>query len=313
MKDKDYIPQGVRIHEILEFLDQNEYAYSFAGDSESFVFGFSSLTNYRPDTLTWIKNESALKDSKGGLLHCVILPKPFDGIAVSNQITVKNPKEVFFAVLDHFWGDKETHYGIGEGSYIGESVTLGRNVSVGRNCFIDGDVQIGDGTRIGNNVNIVNRVSIGSDCVIEHGTVIGIDGGGFSFDKDNIPHRVRHYGGVRIGDRVEIGCNCAVDRGTIDDTVIEDDVKITDLVQIGHNSVSGRGTIILSGAILCGSAIVGEKCYIAPGAVVRNHTEIGDNSFVGLNAVTEKPAEANSMIFRNRDNHVRVPNYRKLL
>ncbi len=313
MEDTERMPEGIRVAEILGLLDKKGYPYTFSGDAGDLVRGFSSLMNYKPDTLTWIKNEASLKDSKSDRLHCAILPKRFDGIAIGNRIVVDNPKEVFFAVLDHFWGDKETHCGIGEGSYIGESVTLGDRVSIGRHCFIEGDVRIGDGTRIGNNVNIVNRVSIGEDCVIEHGTVIGIDGGGFSFDKDNIPHRVRHYGGVKIGDRVEIGCNCAVDRGTIDDTVIEDDVKITDLVQIGHNSVSRRGTIILSGAILCGSAVVGEKCYIAPGAVVRNHTEIGDNSFVGLNAVTEKPASANSMIFRNRDNSVKVPNYRKLL
>jgi UDP-3-O-[3-hydroxymyristoyl] glucosamine N-acyltransferase len=40
---------------------------------------------------------------------------------------------------------------------------------------------------------------------------------------------------VRIGDDVEIGANTCIDRGALDDTVIEDGVKLDNLIQIGHN------------------------------------------------------------------------------
>ena len=40
---------------------------------------------------------------------------------------------------------------------------------------------------------------------------------------------------MRIGDDVEIGANTSIDRGALDDTVIEDGVKLDNLIQIGHN------------------------------------------------------------------------------
>ncbi|MCK7502061.1 MAG: hypothetical protein MZW92_78120 [Comamonadaceae bacterium] len=38
-----------------------------------------------------------------------------------------------------------------------------------------------------------------------------------------------------IGDDVEIGANTTIDRGALDDTVIEEGVKLDNLVQIAHN------------------------------------------------------------------------------
>jgi hypothetical protein len=64
--------------------------------------------------------------------------------------------------------------------------------------------------------------------------VIGADGFGFA------PHagtweKIEQLGAVRIGDDVEIGANTCIDRGALQDTVIEDGVKLDNLIQIGHN------------------------------------------------------------------------------
>ena len=47
---------------------------------------------------------------------------------------------------------------------------------------------------------------------------------------------------MRIGDDVEIGANTCIDRGALDDTVIEDGVKLDNLIQIGHNVRIGKHT-----------------------------------------------------------------------
>ncbi len=46
-----------------------------------------------------------------------------------------------------------------------------------------------------------------------------------------------------IGDDVEIGANTTIDRGTMEDTVIEDGVKLDNLIQIGHNVRIGAHTV----------------------------------------------------------------------
>ncbi len=49
---------------------------------------------------------------------------------------------------------------------------------------------------------------------------------------------------MRIGNDVEIGANTTIDRGAIDDTVIEDGVKLDNQIQIGHNVRIGAHTAI---------------------------------------------------------------------
>ena len=59
---------------------------------------------------------------------------------------------------------------------------------------------------------------------------------------------------MRIGDDVEIGANTCIDRGALDDTVIEDGVKLDNLVQIGHNVRIGAHTAMAGCVGVAGSA-----------------------------------------------------------
>lgn len=43
--------------EILELLDKQRYVYTFRGETDVEISGFSSLANYAENTITWIKNE----------------------------------------------------------------------------------------------------------------------------------------------------------------------------------------------------------------------------------------------------------------
>ena len=126
--------------------------------------------------------------------------------------------------------------------------------------------------------------------------MIGADGFGFAFSDNGLPIKVEHFGGVIIGDRVEIGANTCIDRGTIDNTVIHDDVKIDNLVHIAHNVVLLRGAVVVAGAIICGSARMGEDSYVAPGGIVKNQLQVGNNALVGLGAVVTKPVDDGSVV-----------------
>jgi UDP-3-O-[3-hydroxymyristoyl] glucosamine N-acyltransferase len=82
---------------------------------------------------------------------------------------------------------------------------------------------------------------------------------------------------VRIGDDVEIGANTCIDRGALDDTVIEDGVKLDNLVQIGHN-VPHRRAHALAGCVgVAGSARIGRHCTAGGGAMILGHLEIADH------------------------------------
>jgi UDP-3-O-[3-hydroxymyristoyl] glucosamine N-acyltransferase len=67
---------------------------------------------------------------------------------------------------------------------------------------------------------------------------------------------------VRIGDDVEIGANTCIDRGALQDTVIEDGVKLDNLIQIGHNVRVGRHTAMAGCVGVAGSATIGAHCTV---------------------------------------------------
>jgi len=60
-------------------------------------------------------------------------------------------------------------------------------------------------------------------------------------------------GTVRIGADVEIGANTTIDRGAIDDTVIEEGVKLDNLIQIGHNVRIGAHSALAACVGVAGS------------------------------------------------------------
>ena len=95
-------------------------------------------------------------------------------------------------------------------------------------------------------------------------------------------------GAVSIGDDVEIGANTCVDRGALQDTVIEDGVKLDNLIQVGHNVRIGRNTAIAGCAGIAGSAIIGPQCTIGGGAIVLGHLEIAAHVHISAGTLVSK-------------------------
>lgn len=284
------------IKTIIDWLREKQYEFVFTGDENSEITGFASLNACDLRKITWVKKKENYEkmDDHSGVSTAVV--QEGLNLDIPNQIITAHSKEVFFAILHHFWGSEIKRGFVGEGTYISPEAKIDPTASIGCNSSIMGEVTIGANTVVENNVSILNKVVIGNDCLIHSGVVIGSDGFGFAFGEDGLPIKVEHFGGVVIGDRVEIGANTCIDRGTIDNTLIHDDVKIDNLVHIAHNVVLMNGAVVVAGAIVCGSAQLGENSYVAPGGIVKNQLQIGGNALVGLGAVVTKPVDAFSVV-----------------
>lgn len=289
----------MKISGILDFLQVDGCPYTFSGNPEDTVEGFSSLGRYKLGSFTWIKTQ---KNIPAGLdlsrLALVFVAEEVDAGDASNVIRSPESKRAFFSTMEHFYAQEEERPAIGQFTYISPRVKLGKNVRIGHNCTLDGDITIGDGTVIWNNVVIVNRVVIGKDCDIHSGAVIGHDGFAYTENAEHQKTMVKHFGGVTIGDRVLIGENVCVSRGGIDDTVVEDGAKVDSLSHIAHNCHLGENVSLAAPCRTNGSVVVGRNACLA-GAIVRNQRRVGEDAFVGLGAVVVKDVEPGALVAGN--------------
>jgi UDP-3-O-[3-hydroxymyristoyl] glucosamine N-acyltransferase len=121
--------------------------------------------------------------------------------------------------------------------------------------------------------------------------VIGSDGFGLA-GVEGCWEKVPQLGSVRIANDVEIGANTTVDRGTVENTVIEEGVKIDNQVQVAHNVFIGAHTAIAACVGISGSARIGSHCTLAGGAGVVGHLEIADHVHItGMSMVTRSICE----------------------
>ncbi len=142
---------------------------------------------------------------------------------------------------------------VGPLTVIEAGVTIGEAVQVGPGCVIGEDSKIGAGSVLAARVTVMHGVWIGQRVTLHPGAVVGSDGFGLAND-NGAWIKVPQSGTVRIGDDVDIGANTTIDRGAIDDTVIEEGVKIDNQVQVGHNVIIGAHSAIAGCVGISGSA-----------------------------------------------------------
>ena len=210
-------------------------------------------------------------------------------------ILSKNPRLDFQRVAMEFFADDEFKPGIHDTAVVEENVMIGKNVFVGANCYIGKNVKIGNNTMVLPNTCIFGKTVIGSNSVIKSNTTIGSEGFGFSFTGDEFFH-FPHLGTIKIGNHVWIGSNCTIEKSQLEQTIIEDHVKIDDLVQIGHNSIIKKLSQITAGSVVCGRAQIGKGCWLAPNSVISTGCKIGDNCFVGTSSLVNKDFPKNSVL-----------------
>ncbi len=174
-----------------------------------------------------------------------------------------------------------TSCSIAANAVIEANVVLGNNVTIGAGCVIERNSSIADNTILEANVMIKYGTQIGKNCHLFPGCVIANDGFGYAeaANAGNTKHWVKipQVGRVVIHDFVDIGANTTIDRGAIDDTVIEEGVKLDNLIHIAHNCRIGAHTVIAGCAGIAGSAIIGKHCKIGGAAMILGHLSIADH------------------------------------
>ena len=128
-------------------------------------------------------------------------------------------------------------------------------------------------------VFVGHHVVFGKRCIVQPGAVIGGDGFGFAPEKGTWV-KVPQIGGVNVGDDVEIGANTTIDRGALDDTVIEEGVKLDNLIMIAHNVRIGAHSALAAAVAIAGSSVVGKRCVLGGKVGLSGHITLCDDVVV---------------------------------
>jgi UDP-3-O-[3-hydroxymyristoyl] glucosamine N-acyltransferase len=170
------------------------------------------------------------------------------------------------------------------GAVVEQGATVGERAWIGAGCYVGPGVTIGADSRLHPSVVVYADCRIGSRTILHSGVVIGADGFGIAYE-DECWIRIPQIGRVVIGDDVDIGANTTIDRGAIDDTVIEDGVKLDNQIQIGHNCRVGAHTAMAGFVGVAGSTDIGRHCRIGAAAIILGHLSICDRVTVSAATV----------------------------
>ncbi len=174
---------------------------------------------------------------------------------------------------------------VGAHASIGEGARIGARAVIGPGCVVEDGAEIADDVRLAARVVVARGTRIGARTIIQPGAVIGSDGFGFAPER-GAWIKVPQVGRVVIGADVEIGANTTIDRGAIEDTVIEDGVKLDNQIQIGHNVRIGAHTAMAACVGVSGSVTIGKRCQIGGAVGIVGHLTICDDVAVtGLTMV----------------------------
>jgi UDP-3-O-[3-hydroxymyristoyl] glucosamine N-acyltransferase len=180
---------------------------------------------------------------------------------------------------------------VGPCAVIEKGAEIGDGVVIGANCFVGRGARIGAHSRLHPNVSIYHDCMIGERVILHSGVVIGADGFGMAMD-DGRWLKIPQIGRVLIGDDVEIGASTTIDRGALDDTVIEEGVKLDNQIQIGHNCHIGAHTAIAGCTGIAGSTRIGKYCMLGGNAMISGHLTIADRVTISGGTLVAKSITA---------------------
>lgn len=247
------------------------------------VARISPLETADAASISFLSNPRYATQMAASKAACVIVAPAMRDAAVMRGacIVVANPY-VYFARLTQFWRAKKQGLkpsGIHSTAVVDATAVVGEGAYIGPQCVVGAGARIGAGTVLSSRVTVADECEIGERCLLHPGVVIGADGFGFASDGASWI-KIEQLGRVRIGNDVEIGANTCIDRGALDDTIIEDGVKIDNLVQIAHNVHIGAHSVIAGNVGIAGSARLGRNCSIGGAANILGHLTIADGTSI---------------------------------
>jgi UDP-3-O-[3-hydroxymyristoyl] glucosamine N-acyltransferase len=275
------------------------------GDPDTPVERIASLDDADERSITFLaqpRHAGKLAASRAG---CVIVAPALEDAARARGATlvVADPY-LYYARLTQWWKrrhepalDEGVHPSafvdpsarvdasarVGALAFVGAGAQIGAAALIGAQSHIGAHARVGERTRLHPHVTLADRCTIGARGIVHSGAVIGADGFGFAPGEGRW-EKIEQLGRVVIGDDVEIGANTCIDRGAIDDTVIEDGVKLDNLIQVAHNVRIGAHTAIAAKVGIAGSTRIGRHCTIGGAAGIVGHIQITDH--VQIDAAT---------------------------
>jgi UDP-3-O-[3-hydroxymyristoyl] glucosamine N-acyltransferase len=274
---------ALRLGQIIESLGGR-----LIGDPQRLIEKLAPLDTAQADALSFLSNpkyQSQLAATQAG---CVIVsPAVVETTKVNTALIVADNPYHYFARLTQVW---RQHTRVSDEPLVHPSAVIHPQAHVdvsariGPLCVVERGAYIGANTWLKSGVTVGEDCRIGERCIVHAGVVIGADGFGFALFEGRW-EKIEQLGSVRIGNDVEIGANTCIDRGALDDTIIEDGVKLDNLVQIGHNVHVGANTAMAGCAGVAGSARIGANCTVGGGAIVLGHLELADGVHISAASV----------------------------
>jgi UDP-3-O-[3-hydroxymyristoyl] glucosamine N-acyltransferase len=264
------------------------------GDDSLPIERIAPLDSAGVDAIAFLANPKYRAQIAATRAGCVIVaPLLRDEAAARGCVIVTPDPYLYYARLSQWWAARRAPApaGIHPSAVVEPGARIAPDASVGALSYVGAGAVIGAGTRIAARVTVGEGCSIGERGVVHSGVVIGADGFGFAphvIDGQRQWLKIAQLGAVRIGDDVEIGANTCIDRGALDDTVIEDGVKLDNLIQVGHNVRIGAHSAMAGCVGIAGSARIGKRCTLGGGAIVLGHLELADDVHITAASVVSR-------------------------
>jgi UDP-3-O-[3-hydroxymyristoyl] glucosamine N-acyltransferase len=280
------------------------------GDAEQRIEAIAPLDRAGPGDISFLAQPRLLPQLAGCKAACVVVRAEHrDAALARGGATLVAPDPyLYFARLTQWWAARtrpqpaagihasavieagaQVHATatVGAQAFIGAGARIGAGAVIAAQACVGAGAVVGEGTRIGPRAVFEFGCRIGARGIVQPGAVIGADGFGFASDAGRWV-KIEQLGAVRIGDDVEIGANTCIDRGALDDTIIEDGVKLDNLIQIGHNCHIGAHTAMAGCTGVAGSTRIGRHCTAGGSAMILGHLEIADHVHISAATVVSR-------------------------
>ncbi len=264
------------------------------GDAAVRIRQVAGLESAGPEDLSFLTNRKYQKLLTTTRAAAVLLPEDAADATQLPRIVCKNPYVSYARIAALLNPEDPSESGIhpaavvdgrasvaasatvGPCAVIEKGAEIGEFAVIGPNCLVGRGVRIGPHSRLHANVVIYHDCVIGQRVILHSGAVIGADGFGMAMDEGHWL-KIPQIGRVVIGNDVEVGASTTIDRGALDDTVIEDGVKLDNQIQIGHNCHIGAHTAIAGCTGIAGSTRIGKYCMLGGNAMISGHLTITDH------------------------------------
>lgn len=268
-----------------------------SGNPDVLVVQVGSLENAGAGQIAFFSNPRYKAKLAQTRAAAIVLAPSAEGLTTLPRIVADNPYAYFARLSQMLNPDPDPAPGVhshaivahdarvsasaqvGPHAVIGAGVVIGDRAMIGAGCYVGRDVEVGQDCRLYPSVVVYAGCRIGARVILHSGVVIGADGFGIA-DEGGRWVKIPQIGRVVLGNDVEVGANTTIDRGAIDDTVLEDGVKLDNQIQIGHNCRIGAHTAMAGCVAVAGSVRIGRNCTVGAGAIILGHLAIPDGTTI---------------------------------